>query len=140
MSILLPFLLLLVVAAIASYHRFSLAVFAALAGTVLVACQLGGVNSTAVIVAAALLAVFVLPLLITPIRQKLVTAPLLRFYTKILRTGNTSVTIDVEVFAERRLPEPNRIAHFKVTEATLTYVAIGSDRRPRQLPPSNEGT
>ena len=43
-----------------------------------------------------------------------------------------------DVFAERRLPEPNRLAHIKVTEATLTYVAIGSDRRPRPLPVSNE--
>jgi len=84
MSIFLPFLLLFLVAAIAAYHRFSLAVFAAIAGTVLVACKLGGVNSTAVIVAAALLALVVLPLLLTPVRQKLVTAPLLRFYTKIL--------------------------------------------------------
>jgi acyl-CoA dehydrogenase len=84
MSIVLPFLLVSLVAAIAAYHRFSLAVFAALAATTLVAAALGGANLTAVIVCAALLAVVVLPLLITPIRQRLVTAPLLRFYTKIL--------------------------------------------------------
>ena len=72
-------------------------------------------------------------------KQPVSVGDVVSFYTKILRTGKTSVTIDVEVFAERRLPEPNRIAHFKVTEATLTYVAIGSDRRPRQLPSSNEG-
>jgi acyl-CoA dehydrogenase len=84
MSILLPFVLLLLIAAVSAYHRFSLAVFGALAGTALVACKLGGLNTTAVIVAAVLLALVLLPLLITPIRQKLVTAPLLRFYTKIL--------------------------------------------------------
>jgi acyl-CoA dehydrogenase len=84
MSILLPFLLVVLVALVAAYHRFSLAVFAALAATVLVAAQLGGANSTAVIVCAALLAVFVLPLLIPPLRQALVTRFLLSFYTRIL--------------------------------------------------------
>jgi acyl-CoA dehydrogenase len=77
MSILLPFLLLLLVAAFAAYHRFSLAVFAALSGTMLVACALGGVSRTGVIAAAVLLAIFVLPLLVTPIRQALVTRFLL---------------------------------------------------------------
>ena len=70
-------------------------------------------------------------------KQPVLVGDVVSFYTKILRTGNTSVTIDVEVFAERRLMEPNRLAHIKVTEATLTYVAIGSDRRPRQLPATN---
>ena len=59
-------------------------------------------------------------------------------YTRILRTGNTSVTIDVEVFAERWMTQPDVLAHVRVTVATLTYVAIGTDRRPRQLPASNE--
>ena len=62
------------------------------------------------------------------------------FYTRILRTGNTSVTIDVEVFAERRRLEPGRLEHVRVTEATLTYVAIGDDRRPRQLPTSESAS
>ncbi|MEO8160689.1 MAG: acyl-CoA dehydrogenase, partial [Arenimonas sp.] len=84
MSILLPFAIVLLLAGIAAYHRFSLAVFAALAAAVLVASALGGANLSAVIVCAALLALFVLPLLITPLRQSLVTAPLLRFYTRIL--------------------------------------------------------
>ncbi len=69
MSIVLPFLLVLLVVAIAAYHRFSLAVFAGLAGAVLVACALGGANVTAIIVRAVLLALVVLPLLITPLRQ-----------------------------------------------------------------------
>jgi acyl-CoA thioesterase YciA len=70
-------------------------------------------------------------------KQPVVVGDVVSFYTKILRVGNTSVTIDVEVFAERLL-QPEVIAHLRVTEATLTYVAIGADRRPRQLPPSNE--
>ena len=84
MSILVPFLLVLLVALVAAYHRFSLAVFAALAATALVAAKLGGANAVAVTTCAALLAVFVLPLLVTPLRQALVTKFLLRFYTKIL--------------------------------------------------------
>ena len=48
MNVAVPFLLVLLVAVIASYHRFSLAVFAALAATALVAAQLGGANTTAV--------------------------------------------------------------------------------------------
>jgi len=60
------------------------------------------------------------------------------FYTKLVRTGTTSVTIEVEVFAERLIHEPEKTSLIKVTDATLTYVAIAQDRRPRQLPPSNE--
>ena len=84
MSILLPFLVLLTVSGIAAYHRFSLAVFTALAASSLVAVGLAGANITATIVCAVLLALGTLPLLITPFRQKFVTTPLLSFYTKIL--------------------------------------------------------
>ena len=71
-------------------------------------------------------------------KQPVILGDVVSFYTKIVRIGNTSVTIDVEVFAERRLPGQVRLAHVRVTEATLTYVAIGADRRPRPLPQSNE--
>ena len=84
MSLLLPFLALIVVAGIAAYHRFRLAVFAALAASVLVALALAGANLTATVIAGALLALFTLPLLITPFRQRAITAPLLRFYSRIL--------------------------------------------------------
>ena len=84
MSILVPFLVLLVVAGIATYHRWSLAVFAAIAASMLVVCGLAGANFAAAVTAGALLALFVLPLLITPIRQALITRHALRFYTKIL--------------------------------------------------------
>jgi len=49
-----------------------------------------------------------------------------------LRVGNTSITVYVEVYAQRN---PSDIETVKVTEATLTYVATGSDRRPRPVPP-----
>ncbi|MFN7386119.1 MAG: acyl-CoA dehydrogenase [Lysobacteraceae bacterium] len=84
MSALLPFLVLLLAVAIAAYHRWSLAVFTAIAGAGLVGVGLTGLAPVATWVAAGLLAVVALPLLLTPIRQNLITAPLLKFYTKIL--------------------------------------------------------
>ena len=56
---------------------------------------------------------------------------LLSFYVDLVRTGNTSVTVKVEVYAERRPSEPTVV---KVTEATLTYVAIDGAGRPRPVP------
>jgi len=51
-------------------------------------------------------------------------------YCTILRTGRTSITIQVDTWVRRReLPEPVR-----VTEGVFTYVAIGEDRRPRPVP------
>lgn len=84
MSIIAPWLVVAIIIAFASYHRFSLAIFAALAGSSLVACALMGASMISVYVAAGLLALVVLPLLITPIRQRFITAPLLTFYSKIL--------------------------------------------------------
>ena len=57
---------------------------------------------------------------------------LLSFYADIVKVGNTSITVNVEVYAER-----NRLQAciVKVTEATLIYVATDSDRKPRQVPP-----
>lgn len=57
---------------------------------------------------------------------------LLSFYAKIVKVGNTSITVNVEVFAERNRLQAEVV---KVTEATLTYVATDDDRRPRTLPP-----
>ncbi|KMQ80086.1 Acyl-CoA hydrolase [Candidatus Burkholderia pumila] len=56
---------------------------------------------------------------------------LLSFYADIVKTGNTSVTIYVEVWAQRMSLAEEVV---KVTEATLTYVATDRDRRPRVLP------
>jgi acyl-CoA thioesterase YciA len=65
-------------------------------------------------------------------KQPVFVGDLLSFYAKIVKTGTTSVTVEVEVYAQRM-----RLADevVKVTEATLTYVATGNDRRPRALPP-----
>jgi acyl-CoA thioesterase YciA len=56
---------------------------------------------------------------------------LLSFYVDVENIGNTSISVTVEVYAERR-PENPRVV--KVTEATLTYVAIDSAGRPRPVP------
>lgn len=49
------------------------------------------------------------------------------FYAKVVRVGRTSITVDVEVYARRR----TLLEVVKVTEATLTYVAVDDERRPR---------
>ena len=56
---------------------------------------------------------------------------LLSFYVDLVKVGNTSITVNVEVFAERG---PSDLKVVKVTEATLTYVAIDRDGRPRPVP------
>lgn len=66
-------------------------------------------------------------------KQPVFVGDLLSFYASIIKTGNTSVTVDVEVFAQR-MALPGEVV--KVTEATLTYVATGPDRKPRSLPPA----
>src|SRR3954462_732520 len=58
---------------------------------------------------------------------------LLSFYVDIERIGKTSITVTVEVYAERRPSDPKVV---KVTEATLTYVAIDGAGRPRPVPRS----
>lgn len=64
-------------------------------------------------------------------KQPVFVGDLLSFYAKIVKTGNTSITVNVEVYAERNRLQAEIV---KVTEATLTYVATGDDRRPRSLP------
>jgi acyl-CoA thioesterase YciA len=54
------------------------------------------------------------------------------FYADIVRVGRTSLTVNVEVWAERN---PAQRQLVKVTEATLTYVATDEKRRPRPLAP-----
>lgn len=65
-------------------------------------------------------------------KQPVLVGDLVSFYARVQRVGRTSITVDVEVFAERN---PEKYFCVKVTEATVTYVAIGRDGRPRDLPP-----
>lgn len=65
-------------------------------------------------------------------KQPVFVGDLLSFYADIVRVGNTSITVNVEVYAERNRLQADVV---KVTEAQLTYVATGPDRKPRQVPP-----
>lgn len=65
-------------------------------------------------------------------KQPVFVGDLLSFYTDIIRAGRTSITVDVSVYAQRMGLVGETV---KVTEATLTYVATDSQRRPRVLPP-----
>lgn len=65
-------------------------------------------------------------------RKPVFVGDLLSCYAEIVSEGRTSMKVKVEVYAERlELGEPKVI---KVTEATLTYVAIDENRRPKKLP------
>lgn len=55
---------------------------------------------------------------------------LISCYAEVARVGRTSLTVRVEVYAERGRGIEEAI---KVTEATLTYVAIDAERRPRPV-------
>jgi acyl-CoA thioesterase YciA len=66
-------------------------------------------------------------------KQPVLIGDLVSFYADIVRVGRTSITVDVEVYAERRTLHEV----VKVTEATLTYVAVDDERRPR---PVNQGS
>jgi acyl-CoA thioesterase YciA len=64
-------------------------------------------------------------------KQPVSVGDLLSFYARVERIGNTSITVHVEVFAERN---PANLQVVKVTEANLTYVAISPDGQPRTIP------
>jgi acyl-CoA thioesterase YciA len=63
-------------------------------------------------------------------KQPVSVGDLLSFYARITRIGRTSVSVNVEVWAERN---PADWQVVKVTEANLTYVAIDRDGQPRPL-------
>ena len=64
-------------------------------------------------------------------KQPVSVGDLLSFYAKVERIGRTSITVNVEVYAERN---PAELHVVKVTEANLTYVAIDHDGKPRLVP------
>ncbi|GAB3186181.1 acyl-CoA thioesterase [Hydrogenophaga aquatica] len=63
-------------------------------------------------------------------KQPVRVGDILSFYAHVTRIGNTSVTVQVEVFAERL---GNQGQFVKVTEASLTYVAIDETGKPRPV-------
>jgi acyl-CoA thioesterase YciA len=64
-------------------------------------------------------------------KQAVSVGDLLSFYAKVERVGTTSITVNVEVYAERN---PADLHVVKVTEANLTYVAIDGQGKPRAVP------
>ncbi len=64
-------------------------------------------------------------------KQPVRVGDILSFYSAVTRIGKTSVTVKVEVFAERYIKQGHYI---KVTEALLTYVAIDDQGKPREIP------
>jgi acyl-CoA thioesterase YciA len=64
-------------------------------------------------------------------KQPVQIGDVLSLYADVVRIGNTSITIDVQVFAERGREEAKVV---KVTEAVLTYVAIDLKGKPRSVP------
>ena len=64
-------------------------------------------------------------------KNPLFMGDIVSFYADIVKVGNTSITINVEVYAQRDPAKPTCV---KVTEATLTYVAVDENRKPRPVP------
>ena len=66
-------------------------------------------------------------------KQPVLIGDVVSLFARITRVGRTSITVDVEVFAQRN---PDKEITVRVTEASLTYVATGPDRKPREVPPA----
>ena len=64
-------------------------------------------------------------------RQPVFVGDVVSFYSEVIRVGRTSITVNVEVYAQRNPAEEECV---KVPEATLTYVAVDGERRPRVVP------
>jgi len=56
---------------------------------------------------------------------------LISCYADVIRVGRTSITVTVEVYAQR---DPENVQTVKVTQAELTYVALDEICRPRLVP------
>jgi len=66
-------------------------------------------------------------------KEPISVGDLVSFYASIVKTGRTSITVDVQVFAERNPAQPIVV---KVTEAILTYVCLNADGSKRPVPPA----
>jgi acyl-CoA thioesterase YciA len=63
-------------------------------------------------------------------KQPVSVGDIVSFYAEVLETGRSSIKVNVEVYAERNPVQPITV---KVTEATLTYVAINQQGGKRDL-------
>lgn len=64
-------------------------------------------------------------------KQPVSVGDVVSFFAEVVKTGRTSINVNVEVYAERNPAQPITV---KVTEATLTYVAIDQQGNKRELP------
>ena len=64
-------------------------------------------------------------------KEPVYVGDLVSFYADVVRVGRTSLTVDVEVYAQRQRFGAEVV---KVTEAQLTYVAVDDERKPRLVP------
>jgi acyl-CoA thioesterase YciA len=65
-------------------------------------------------------------------KQPVLVGDVVSFFAEVTRIGTTSITVAVEVYAQRN---PKELVTVKVTEANLTYVAVDVSRRPRLVSP-----
>lgn len=65
-------------------------------------------------------------------KQPVSVGDVVSFYADVVGVGRTSITVAVEVYAERNPSKPITV---KVTEATLTFVALNADGSKREVPP-----
>ena len=64
-------------------------------------------------------------------KQPVGVGDIVSFHAEVVSVGRSSITVDVEVFAERNPNEPEVV---KVTEARLTYVAVDEAGTKRLIP------
>lgn len=64
-------------------------------------------------------------------KQPVLVGDLVSFYADVVKVGRTSLTVDVEVYAQRQRFGAQVV---KVTEAQLIYVAVDDERKPRPVP------
>ena len=64
-------------------------------------------------------------------KQPVSVGDIVSFYAEVAGIGRTSIKVRVEVYAERNPMHPITV---KVTDATLTYVAITQQGEKRELP------
>ena len=65
-------------------------------------------------------------------KEPVFVGDIVSFYARVIKVGRTSITVDVEVFAQRS--RSGKRDAVKVTEAQLTYVAVDERRQPRLVP------
>ena len=64
-------------------------------------------------------------------REPLFVGDVVSFYSDVVKVGRTSITVDVEVYAERL--RHGEYQSIKVTQAQLTFVALNERGQPRPI-------